>query len=208
LPRAWPERVRSIAAGASAGGISVSIVMRSLPAAARSARASGSARLGLLTRLTPWTSRLPDRLDGGIATILDRKRTLDPGEACTAAAGCLDAYVNQAHRSLKSYRDGRDATGHLDAAESVPYALEVLFALHRRVRPYNKYVRWEPARQPLGEDRWRAERLLPMVRRILADGDPHTQRALFGDIERAARVAGHGEVLDSWGDDLRLLRPR
>lgn len=150
---------------------------------------------------------LLDRLDGEIATVLDRKRALDPDEAHTAVAGYLDAYVNQTYRSLKSYRDGRDAMGHLDAAESVPYALEVLFALHRRVRPYNKYLRWELERQPLGEDRWSAGRLLPLLRRILADGDPHTQRALFGDIARAARAAGHGEVLDSWGDDLRLLLP-
>lgn len=97
--------------------------------------------------------------------------------------------------------------GHLDAAETVPYALEVLFALHRRVRPYNKYLRWELERQPLGDPRWDAERLLPVLRRILADGDPPTQRALFTEIEEAARDAGHDEVLDSWGRDLDLLRP-
>ena len=149
---------------------------------------------------------LLDRLGGEIAEILEQKRTLDEDEARTAVDGYLDAYVNQTYRSLKSYRDGRDAVGHLDAAESVPYALEVLFALHRRVRPYNKYLWWELERQPLGDERWAAELLLPVLRRILADGDPHTQRSLFGGIEQTARAAGHGEVLDSWGDDLRLLR--
>ncbi|MCI3278011.1 hypothetical protein [Streptomyces cylindrosporus] len=151
---------------------------------------------------------LLDRLDGEIGAVLDRKRVLEPDEARAAAAGHLDAYVNQTYRSLKSFRDGRDALGHLDAAESVPYALEVVFALHRRVRPYNKYLRWELERQPLGDRReWSAERLLDVLRRILADGDPAAQRALFQDIERAARGAGHGDVLDAWGDDLRLLRP-
>ncbi len=43
----------------------------------------------------------------------------------------LDAYVNQTYRSLRSLRDDRPELGHLDAAESVPYALEALFALHR-----------------------------------------------------------------------------
>ncbi|MFH9584805.1 hypothetical protein ACH4LS_06635 [Streptomyces luteogriseus] len=146
---------------------------------------------------------LLDRLDGTIARILDQKRTLGADEARDAAAGWLDAYVNQTYRSLKSYRDD---LGHLDAAETVPYALEVLFALHRRVRPYNKYLRWELERQPLGDPRWSADRLLPVLRRVLADGDPSTQRALFTGIERAARDAGHGEVLDSWGTDLGLLR--
>ncbi|MCH5670990.1 hypothetical protein [Streptomyces gilvus] len=149
---------------------------------------------------------LLDRLDGGITAILDRKRTLDDEEAHTTAAGCLDAYVNQTYRSLKSYRDGRETLGHLDAAESVPYALETLFALHRRVRPYNKYLRWELERRPLGDERWDVGRLLPVVRRILADGDPETQRALFRDIEPLARAAGHGPVLDAWGGDLGLLR--
>ncbi|MFJ5995301.1 hypothetical protein [Streptomyces sp. NPDC092370] len=147
-----------------------------------------------------------DRLDGALARILDEKRALGADEARDAAAGWLDAYVNQTYRSLKSYRDDRPDLGHLDAAEAVPYALEVLFALHRRVRPYNKYLRWELERQPLGDPRWDARRLLPVLRRILADGDPPPQRALFAGIEEAARGAGHGEVLDSWGTDLDLLR--
>ncbi|WP_435281818.1 hypothetical protein [Streptomyces koelreuteriae] len=149
---------------------------------------------------------LLDRLDGDIARILDEKRSLGADEARAAVDGWLDAYVNQTYRSLKSYRDGHPAMGHLDAAESVPYALEVLFALHRRVRPYNKYLRWELERSPLGERRWGVDRLLPVVERLLADGDPGTQRALFTGIEEAARKAGHGEVLDSWGTDLELLR--
>ncbi|MGI5366569.1 hypothetical protein [Streptomyces iakyrus] len=147
-----------------------------------------------------------DRLDGTVSGILDEKRTLGADEARDAAAGWLDAYVNQTYRSLKSYRDDRPGLGHLDAAESVPYALEVLFALHRRVRPYNKYLRWELERQPLGDPRWDADRLLPALGRILADGEPSTQRALFTGIEEGARRAGHDRVLDSWGEDLKLLR--
>ncbi|MFE7897627.1 hypothetical protein ACFU3E_08865 [Streptomyces sp. NPDC057424] len=151
---------------------------------------------------------LLDRLDGTIARILDEKRTLGADEVRTAVDGWLDAYVNQTYRSLKSYRDDRPDLGHLDAAESVPCALEVLFALHRRVRPDNKYLRWELERRPLGDPRWEASGLLPVLRRILADGDPPTQRALFAGIEEASRRAGHDEVLDAWGTDLELLRHR
>ncbi len=149
---------------------------------------------------------LLDRLDGTIGEILDRKRRLDPEEARRAVDGYLDAYVNQTYRSLKNHRDGRAALGHLDAAESVPFALEVIFALHRRVRPYNKFLAWELERHPLDDPRWHADRLLPTLHRILADGDPNTQRALFMTIEPAARDAGHDEILDSWGTDLDLLR--
>jgi hypothetical protein len=149
---------------------------------------------------------LLDRLDGAISRILEEKRTLTADEARAAVDGWLDAYVNQTYRSLKSFRDDRPDLGHLDAAESVPFALEVLFALHRRVRPYNKYLRWELERQPLGDPRWDASRLLPVLRRILADGDPAVQRGLFTAVEEAARRAGHDRVLDSWGADLELLR--
>ncbi|UED88587.1 hypothetical protein K4G22_19855 [Streptomyces profundus] len=149
-----------------------------------------------------------DRLDGGIAEILERKRALLPDEARAAVDGWLDAYVNQTYRSLKSFRDGRPDLGHLDAAESMPFFLEVVFALNRRVRPYNKYLSWELANHPLETPGWTAERLLPLLRRLLADGDPGTQRELFAEVELMARAAGHDAVLDSWGTDLELLRPR
>ncbi|TDC63188.1 hypothetical protein E1283_32835, partial [Streptomyces hainanensis] len=35
---------------------------------------------------------------------------------------------------------------------------------------------------------------------------PDTLRRLFTDVEPLARAAGHGPVLDAWGDDLLLLR--
>ncbi|MEV0218374.1 hypothetical protein [Streptomyces sp. NPDC050704] len=147
-----------------------------------------------------------DRLDGTISELLTAKRTPTPAEARTAVDGYLDAYVNQAYRSLKSHRDGRAEQAHLDAAESIPYALEAIFALHQRVRPYNKFLQWELERHPLGDGEWSAGQLLPTIRRILSDGAPDTQRSLFTSIERAARDAGHDQVLDSWGDSLDLLR--
>ncbi|WP_432747889.1 hypothetical protein H7827_28460 [Streptomyces sp. JH002] len=149
---------------------------------------------------------LLDRLDGTIAQILDRKRRLEPGEAWNAANGYLDAYINQTFRSLKSHRDGRAAMSHLDAAESAPFALEVIFALHQRVRPYNKYLRWELERYPLSGPQWEVDHLLNTLRRIIADGDPDTQRALFTEIEAAGRQSGHHQLLNSWGSDLNLLR--
>ncbi|WP_328707319.1 hypothetical protein [Streptomyces mexicanus] len=76
-----------------------------------------------------------DRLDGKIADILDSKRTLAPEEAHSHVDTFLDAYINSVYRSLKSSRDGRDAEAHLDAAESIPYVLEVLFALHQQQVP-------------------------------------------------------------------------
>ncbi|MFE6617654.1 hypothetical protein [Streptomyces sp. NPDC057740] len=147
-----------------------------------------------------------DRLDGGIARILAAKARLGADEASRAADGWLDAYANSVYRSVKNDRDGEPLAARLDAAESVRHLLELLFALDRRPRPYNRYLRWELARHPLPG--WDGAALLRDVDRVCASGDVAVQRRLFARVEAAARGAGHGTVLDAWGEDLPLMRPR
>ncbi|MGV9991581.1 hypothetical protein [Streptomyces sp. NPDC003374] len=147
-----------------------------------------------------------DRLDGGIALILADKARLGADEAFQDAGGRLDAYANSLYRSLKNHRDGQALAARLDAADSVRFLLELLFALDRRPRPYNKYLEWELARRPLPG--WDTGTLLRAVDRVSATGDPSLQRQLFALVEAAARKAGHGDVLDAWGEDLHLMRPQ
>ncbi|WP_448321001.1 hypothetical protein [Streptomyces sp. CO7] len=145
-----------------------------------------------------------DRFDGGIAGILAGRARLDADEARRASREWLDAYVNSCYRSVKNHRAGRLLAARLDAADSMRLLLELLFALDGRPRPYNAYLAWELARYPLPG--WDTGVLLPAVDRVSATGDLPLQRRLFTLVEAAARRAGHGEVLDAWGDDLALLR--
>ncbi|GHB74876.1 hypothetical protein GCM10010377_76680 [Streptomyces viridiviolaceus] len=147
-----------------------------------------------------------DRLDGGIARILADRARPGADEAFQDASGWLDAYANSLYRSVKNHRDGRTLAARLDAADSIRSLLELLFALDRRPRPYNKYLEWELARHPLPG--WDTDILLRAVDRISATGDVSQQRHLFALVETAAREAGHGSVLDAWGDDLDLMRPQ
>jgi hypothetical protein len=147
-----------------------------------------------------------DRLDGEIAEILAAKARLGADEAFRAVGGWLDAYANSLYRSVKNDRDGEPLAARLDATDGVGHLLELLFALDRRPRPYNKYLRWELARHPLPG--WDGAALLRDVDRISASGDVAVQRRLFARVEASARRAGHGAVLDGWGEDLRLMRPR
>ncbi len=147
-----------------------------------------------------------DRLDGGIARILADKALLDADEAYREAGGWLDAYANSLYRSFKNARDGHGLAARLDAADSVRFLLELLFALDRRPRPYNKYLEWELARHPLPG--WDTGLLLAAVDRVARTADVTLQRRLFARVEAAARRAGHGAVLDAWGADLDLMRPR
>ncbi len=146
---------------------------------------------------------LLDRLDGEIARLVAMKGTLGLDEARTLAAESLDVYINFAYRAAKNRRDGQLTEARLDAAESVPALLTAVFAMHGRVRPYNKYLIWELTRHPLGSARW--DGLPALLDRVL-DGDVEAQRYLFAAVEHEARVRGHGDVLTAWGDELALLR--
>jgi hypothetical protein len=147
-----------------------------------------------------------DRLDGGIARILADKARLASDEASRAAGEWLDAYANSVYRSVKNHRDGQALAARLDAADSVRFLLELLFALDRRPRPYNKYLEWELARYPLPG--WDTAALLDAVGRVAATGAVAPQQRLFARVEAVARESGLGDVLDAWGEDLALMRPR
>ncbi|MEU8079597.1 nucleotidyltransferase domain-containing protein [Catellatospora citrea] len=140
---------------------------------------------------------LLDRLDGRIAALVHAQATLTSAETAEWSREYLDGYVNFIYRAAKNHRDGRADLARLEEMESVSWFLFTLFALHGRVRPYNKYLRWELETYPLGEP-WDAATLPLRV----AD-DP---AGLFPDLEKLARERGHGDVLDAWGGELDLLR--
>ncbi|MDI5910477.1 MULTISPECIES: hypothetical protein [Streptomyces] len=167
----------------------------------------GLRRLGGWERYALARARvLVDRLDGEIAEIVAAKALLGEEEALHAATGPLDAYANSLYRSVKNARDGHPLAARLDAADSMGQLLELLFALDRRPRPYNKYLVWELERFPLPG--WETDALLDAVGHIAATGAVSLQQRLFARVEEVARRAGHGPTLDAWGDDLRLMRPR
>ena len=144
--------------------------------------------------------------DGEVHRLATAWGTLTVAESRRAIETFLDGYINFAYRSLKSHRDGRPTEAHLDASESLPWALPVVFAVHGRVRPYNKYLPWELGEHPFGDQRLDNGRLLSLLNAVVATGDPEVQRRLFGIIEEDVRQLGFGNVVDAWGDELSLFR--
>ena len=138
---------------------------------------------------------------GEIAPIVAELGRRDPA----TAGGWLDAYVNSLYRSLRNERLGLELASRLDAAESVPWWLEFVFSAYGRVRPYNKWLRWELETHPLGEP-WAAETVLPRLDRIVSTGDLDEQNALFRVTEAFARERGLGDVIDGWDPDVPFLR--
>ncbi|MFG3339541.1 hypothetical protein [Glycomyces sp. NPDC048151] len=148
---------------------------------------------------------LLDRTGGELTAFLEAKGRLDPQTAFDRAAEILDGYANYMFRSVKNQRDGRVLAGRLDAADSIGALLELLFTMDLRPRPYNKALEWELERRPLPG--WDTAALLDDIQRIIDTGDTDVQRRLFAEVEAKARNAGHGKVLDEWGDNLAIMRP-
>lgn len=146
---------------------------------------------------------LLDRTGGELPALLHAQATLTDDEVAATLDGYLDGYLNFYYRSLKSDREGKVLERRLDAVESVSWLLWTVFALHGRVRPYNKYLRHELTVRPLP---WNWSGLLDDLGRLMDDGDVAAQRRLLHLVEAAARVRGKGHVVDGWGAELALMR--
>jgi predicted nucleotidyltransferase len=118
-----------------------------------------------------------------------------------SAAQPLDAYVNSYYRSLKDARAGLALASLLDAQESIRWYLEFVFAVHGRLRPYNKWLEWELREHPLPMDVD-----LGRLERIAQTAALEDQQALFRETEVLAREHGHGATLDGWEPDVAWLR--
>ena len=129
-----------------------------------------------------WAPMLLDRTDGRLQSALRRQATVntDEAESILVEHDRLDGWLNYAYRALKNDRDGRALERRLDAAESMPWLLDVIFTLAGRVRPYHKYLPWELRQYPLPN--WHAEELLALLTATL-DGDPAAIRATFERVE-------------------------
>jgi hypothetical protein len=159
-----------------------------------------------------WAPTLLDRTGGRLASALHRQATVtaDEAQSILVEHDRLDGWLNFAYRTLKNDRDGRKLERRLDATESMPWLLDVIFTLEGRVRPYNKYLPWELHQHPLS--RWRADELLTLLTGTL-DGDPEAIRTAFEHIESACAAFDSLlpqptllPIIDDWGTELQLLR--
>jgi len=157
---------------------------------------------------------LRDETGGRVAEAVRRQATVDDDEQrwVLVDQDRLDGYVNFVYRALKSHRDGRLLEARLDAAESLPWLLDVVFALAGRLRPYHKYLPWELREHPLACSEWSAATFLPELELMLA-GDAAALRRTFAVVDREVRAwdAAHatavcGDLVDGWGSELEILR--
>lgn len=145
-----------------------------------------------------------DKLNGEIGQIVDRKRHLDSAEASALVDDALDGAINSMYRALRNLESGRTLGGQMDALESLAPLLTSVFALEGRVRPFNKWLVFELAEEPLQTPAF--ANLVDRLEAFLADPSAERVRDAFRMIEDAARGQGHGAIVDSWEPDLPWLR--
>jgi len=143
-----------------------------------------------------------DKLGGKVTRLAGERGRLGDDEASDRAREALAAYTNSLYRSLRDTELGLDLAARLDAADSVSALLTAIFAFERRVRPFNKYLRWELETHPL---EWDAAELLGLVGGALS-GSAAAQRALFRAVEPRIRARGFGAIVDDWDPHLDFLR--
>jgi hypothetical protein len=82
-----------------------------------------------------------------------------------------------------------------------------VFALDRRLRPYNKLLRWDLERAPLVRVPLSCDRLSALLTDALRETDLSAAWSLAERAARGFRNAGLTEVLDDWEGHLLAVRP-
>jgi hypothetical protein len=100
------------------------------------------------------------------------------------------ASVEVARATLSQLR----AHGEADTASA-------LFALERRVRPFNKYLEQELRDRPIAGGAITIDDVIALL-----EGDASRQRTIFRTVEQRAKEEGFGEVIAGWEPDVAWLR--
>jgi hypothetical protein len=137
---------------------------------------------------------------GIIAPLVKAKGHIAPEHRHPFTQGALDAFINSVYRSLKCTRKRNARCARIEAAEAVQHGLSVLFALEGRIRPYPTYLDYELGQYPLETMPLTSDELLEIIDAIVLRGETSALQRLFAVVLDQARAAGHGDLIDSWGD--------
>lgn len=135
---------------------------------------------------------------GEIQSIIDEKGVLPTEYIPQIAKNALDGYLNFLYRSIKNYRDGNIFASYFDACESLPRLLTFLFAVEGRIRPYNKFLKWELENYPLENLSIPSEDFLKKIELVIKSGDIEVQKEFHIFVEKIAIKNDCSDVIDSW----------
>jgi hypothetical protein len=147
---------------------------------------------------------LEDRT-GVISDLVAEKGRIPAEHQSSFVRAALDAFINSVYRARKCTRKGNTLCARLEASEAVQHALAVIFALEGRIRPYPGSLEHELRAYPLQTFPMTGDELLRLIAAIVERGDAVALRQLFSAILDRTRQAGHGDVIDAWGNDIAWI---
>jgi predicted nucleotidyltransferase len=133
---------------------------------------------------------------GETTPLIDALRLIPADQAKQEVEAWYDAYLNSLYRSLKCWRRGNELGGRLEAAGSIPWLTNTLFALERRWGPYAS--RLHHHLHQLEGQGWQPGELRDELLAIIAAGDPRRQQALARRVVELLRERGHHHIYESW----------
>ncbi|MFA5954862.1 MAG: nucleotidyltransferase domain-containing protein [Patescibacteria group bacterium] len=135
---------------------------------------------------------------GEVQKIIDEKGILPEDKILAISKHALGGYLNSLYRSVKNHRDGNQFASHFDACESLSWLLTFLFATEGRVRPYNKFLKWELDNYPLKNLPIKSEDFLHKIASVMESGDIGVQKEFHIIAEQTALDNNCAEVVDGW----------
>jgi hypothetical protein len=133
---------------------------------------------------------------GEVQALLEVKSCIPSSERRTFLEEALDSYINSVYHSLKCHRRAETLGALLEANASLPFALDVIFGLEGRVRPFLSYLQLELERYPLNSS---SETILENVHRIASQSDLPAQGTLLELIEARTQPEFQA-VFDGWSE--------
>ncbi len=134
-----------------------------------------------------------------IQKIIDDKAKISTAKIRSFTAEKLDGYLNYSYRSIKCLKNRDLFAARLQAAYSILYFLDTIFALDGgRIRPYAEYLEWELKNFPLKNFPLKSKEIVKSITKILDKADLKTQQKLLKVCENIFRQEGYGKVFDGW----------
>lgn len=139
-----------------------------------------------------------ERAGGTIQKLIEQKGKVPAEHRLELLRNALDACLNATYRSFRCRKRGDELGAKLEAAVSLPFLLEFLFALEGRHAPFAGYLERELQTYPLRALPLSTTKLLSYVGRAL-NADVEAQKRLLGYVDGLGHVEGLGDVFTGWG---------
>ena len=135
---------------------------------------------------------------GEIQKLIDRKGIIPEKEKHEFIYEALDGYINHVFRSVKCFRNQNITGARIEASASIPYLLDVVFAVEGRLKPFYGYLEKELNSYPLEKLPWKNAEFIQKILLIISSANLITQQEMLKTVEVLLRKEGFGKVFDDY----------